>query len=102
MTRTSLQRLDDFRLITPSPVGPVTRQRVMSVADRNDPREQRNPVSAQPVGITAAIEALMVMTNDWQNIRGRLEVLEDALSDSRVRTHLLFFICVEWSRFTED
>ena len=57
---------------------------------------------AQAVGVAAAIEPLMVMTNDRQNIGGRLKVLEDAFSDCRVLTHLPFFLGAEGSGFTKD
>src|SRR5450759_3347037 len=69
LARASHQGLDRFLWIASSPVGPVARQRVIRVADRHNPCQERNLVATQSIWVTTAIESLMVMANNGQGVR---------------------------------
>src|SRR5260370_19355393 len=83
--------------IAPSSIRPVTRQRVIGVADRHNPGEERNLVAGEAVWVAAAVESLMVVADDRQDVRGRRERLDDAFAVDRLCAHLPFFAAIHRS-----
>ena len=69
-------------------VRPIGRHRVVGIGDRNDPRQQRNLVSAQSVRIAMAVDSLVVMADDVGDLLVIVDLAQDLLADLRVLLHL--------------
>ena len=59
-------------------------------------------MAAQAVWIATAVESLVVMANDREDVRSRGQRPDDALADDGVRAHLPFLVGVEGSWLGED
>ena len=70
------------------------RQRVEYVDDADDLREQRHLVSAQPVRISAAVEALVMAAHDRPHAPQRLQRRTQRVADLRMPPHHLEFSAV--------
>ena len=61
-------------------------------ATRNDSRDRRDLASEDPVGVTVAVNALVVMTNDQRNVGVCINLGQDPLPNLGVALHLAAFI----------
>src|SRR5205814_9961407 len=84
------------------PVGAIIRERVERVRDREHSRADRNLVSCQPVGIPAAVPALVVRADDLETCPvEQHHVREHPLADQGVRLHQPPLVRVERPRLAE-
>src|SRR3989442_8148108 len=72
--------LEGGRLIEPPTLRSLAPQRRPGIRDRHDARAQRDGLAAQAVGVTAAVEALVVVTDDRQDLPQDLQELADRLA----------------------
>ena len=70
----------------------VRGHRVVCVRHRDDSRDRRDLRSQDPVGVTVAVNALVVMTNDRRNVGVCRDLGQDSLADLGVALHLPAFI----------
>src|ERR671922_467059 len=85
-----------------SPVGPVARHRVEGICDREDPRRQGNVVASKPVGISRAVEPLVMVTDQLDGRREEGHWGDDLLADHRVRSHDVPLGDAERARLAQD
>src|SRR5207247_4118161 len=71
-------------------------------ADGHDPRDARNLARPQPVRVARPVEALVVVTDDREQARRRMQRADDALPDLDMRLHLRQLDRVERSGLVED
>src|SRR5205814_10180936 len=89
---------DGLRRRAPHAVRPVVDQGVKGVADGDDAGSARDLACTQPVWISAAVEALVMVADDRQQTRWRLQRLDDALADGDMCLHLGNLDRIQWSR----
>ena len=61
--------------------GLIRGHRVVGVRNCNDPRDERNVVAADLVGVPLAIHTFVVVANDHGDISVRFNLGENALAD---------------------
>src|SRR4051794_39655830 len=76
--------------------------RVIRVADRDDPRSERDVGAAQAIGVAAAVPALVAGADELADRAQRRNPGEDALADDRVLAHDLPLALVEWPGLVQD
>ncbi len=78
------------------------RDRIEHVDDADDLGQQRNLLAAQPIGIAAAVEPLMVMAHDRPRALQRSKRAAQAIADHRVLLHDLEFLRGERTALQQD
>src|SRR5262249_2691893 len=81
--RRRAQRLQRLRRRQRRPVGAGAGQRVVAIDDGDDPRQQRDLLPLQAVGIPRAVEALVVAADRRQHRAVADDRAQDALADDR-------------------
>jgi hypothetical protein len=82
-------------------VRPVAHERVPGVAGEHDPRRQRDRVARQPVGVAAAVPALVLVAHGRGHRLQAGERPQDALADHGVLAHQLPLAGVEPARLVQ-
>src|SRR6266851_9546061 len=89
-------------LAEPAAVWAVVGERVERVADGDDPGQQRDARAAQAVGVAVAVERLVVVADDRQQVRARSQRADDVLADLRMGTHEHQLTRVKRARLQQD
>src|SRR5205807_687039 len=84
-----------FFLRSPRAVGAIARDRVVSIGDSDDPSQQWDGVAGESVGIPAAVEVLVMVPDDREQGRRRLERADDLFADQRMLLHQLQLVGAE-------
>src|SRR2546429_682295 len=85
------------------PVRPVARHRVERVGDREDPRPERDLLPEEPVGVAAAVPALVVGAHDADSLAlQERHASEHLLAEHGVRLHRAALRLRERSRLEQD
>src|SRR5215210_2778506 len=69
-------------------VRPIGGHCVVGIGYSDDPREQRDLLSCNAIGIALTIDALVVMTNDLRNLAVVFDLCKNSLADRRMLLHL--------------
>ena len=77
------------------PVGAVAGQRIVDIGDRDDLRQQRDGRAAQPIRIAAAVQRLVVRTDDRADAIERPQRRADPIANERMRLDQLELLA--WS-----
>src|SRR5215472_9597396 len=85
--RLAAKDVDRLRVHKRGAVGSPGRERVVHVSHSYDSRSQWNAFSLQPVGITASIQSLVVVTNDHGAFVEKLERRDDLGARERMTAH---------------
>ena len=96
------QDLDGGGIGHPQTIGPVGRQGVEAIDDREDPRADRNRRADQAARIAAPVPALVVGAHDRHDRIRELDEREDVGADVDVQLHLVELGGRQLSRLVED
>ena len=83
-------------------VRPVGHHRVERVADGDDPRAERDRLAGEPVGVAAAVPALVAGAHERGDGAQRGHREQEALADERVAAHELPLGVVERAGLAQD
>src|SRR4051812_40721321 len=100
--RAAAELVEGFRRRERLAVGAAADHRIVGVARADDARAERDFLAAQPVGIAAAVPALVSGTHEPRDRPHRLRRAEDALPRDRVLAHDRPLRRVEWTGLVED
>jgi len=86
----------------PAPIGPIRDERVVGVADEDDPRRERDLFSGESVGIAVSVPALVLVSHRERNLSEPWQLPQDPLADRGVLAHEVPLRFVEWAGLVQD